>query len=95
MVNVIILLLHLVFTIWIALKKYKEKNISDALLNVALIIILFAVGWSLLAMVINMFVEPAGLGKHFDRDTITLTLLTIAEFFFYRVYYAKELGFTK
>ncbi len=95
MVNVFILLLHLVFIARITFVKYKEKNITDALLNVALIIILFAVGWSLLAMFINMFVEPAGLGKHFDRDTITLTLLTIAEFFFYRGYYKKELGFTK
>lgn len=35
--------------------------------------------------------EPEGLGREFNRDTFSLTLLTIAEFFFYKFYYSEDL----
>ena len=38
-------------------------------------------------MVCKLFWEPIGFGKHFDRDTISLTILTIVEFFFFRFYF--------
>jgi hypothetical protein len=33
--------------------------------------------------------EQSGFGIHFDRDTFSLTLLTILEVFFYRIYYKE------
>lgn len=41
-------------------------------------------------MIAKVFMEPKGLGMQFDRDTFALTLLTIAEYFFYKFYYDEK-----
>lgn len=72
-------------------KKWQEEGLSAGFLNLALIGILFAVGWTIAGMIAKLVMEQEGLGIYFDRDTFSLTLLTIAEFFFYRFYY-KEIS---
>ncbi|MBP9121071.1 MAG: hypothetical protein KBF59_09420, partial [Ignavibacterium sp.] len=59
-------------------------------LNITLIAILFAVGWTITGIVAKVVMEPKGLGMQFDRDAFSLTLLTIIEFFFYKFYYHEE-----
>ena len=81
--------LHLIFTLIVFTKKYQDESLSDAFQNVALIIILFFVGWPLVTMVIKVFSEPKGFGVHFDRDAIVLTIFTIVEYFFYKYYYKE------
>ena len=93
MIILLIFLIHLVFLISVLVKKTKKEKFSSGLIDAALIIILFSVGWSLSAMFTKLIWEPEGFGKYFDRDTITLTILTIIEFFFYRFYY-RDLFFT-
>jgi hypothetical protein len=87
MVIAIIFSLHILFIIYIFIKKSKKDNLSAALIDVALIIILFSVGWALATMLSKIFWEPQGFGKQFDRNAISLSILTIAEYFFYRFYY--------
>ena len=58
-------------------------------MNVSLILVLFAVGWTITGMIAKFVMEPKGLGLYYDRDTFSLTLLTIIEFFFYRIYYNR------
>lgn len=89
MIIALIFALHLIFTLIIFTKKYQEESIAEAMQNVALIIIFFFVGWPLATMVIKIFSDPKGFGVHFDRDTIVLSLLTIGEYFFYRIYYKE------
>jgi hypothetical protein len=72
----------IIFTI-----KWQEEGISSAWMNVGLIVILFAVGWTMTGMISKLLMEQEGFGIYFDRDTFSLTLLTIFEFFFYRFYY--------
>ena len=81
--------LHFIFTLVIFTKKYQDESLSDAFQNVALIIILFFVGWPLVTMFIKIFSEPKGFGVHFDRDSIVLTLFLIVEYFFYKFYYRE------
>ena len=63
---------------------------SAGLINVILIVILFAVGWSLTTMLAKLLFEPKGFGIQFDRDTISLAVLTVCEYFFYRIYYGEK-----
>ncbi|MEG8945874.1 hypothetical protein [Rosettibacter firmus] len=90
MISAIILAAHLIFITYIFTKKWQEESLSAGLINVALIIILFSVGWSISTTVVKIFFDEKGLGIHFNADTISLTLLSIAEFFFYRFYYKDE-----
>lgn len=59
-------------------------------MNVSLILILFAVGWTITGMIAKFIMEPQGLGLYYDRDTFSLSLLTIIEFFFYKIYYNRS-----
>lgn len=82
-----IFLIHIIFAIFIFIKRSKIDSLSAAFIDLILITILFSIGWSLSTMVCKLFWEPIGFGKHFDRDTIALTILTIVEFFFFRFYF--------
>lgn len=88
MITAIIFFAHFIFTLIIFTKKWQDEGVSAAWMNVGLIAILFAVGWTVTGMIAKILLEQAGLGIHFDRDTFSLTLLTIMEVFFYRFYYS-------
>ena len=87
MITAIIFFAHFIFTLIIFTKKWQDEGSSAAWMNVGLIVILFAVGWTVTGMIAKILMEQEGLGIHFDRDTFSLTLLTIMEVFFYRFYY--------
>ncbi|MCH7963606.1 MAG: hypothetical protein IH852_06680 [Bacteroidetes bacterium] len=87
MITAIIFFAHFIFTLIIFTKKWQEEGFPSAWMNVGLIVILFAVGWTLTSIIAKILMEQEGLGIYFDRDTFSLTLLTIMEVFFYRFYY--------
>jgi uncharacterized membrane protein YhdT len=78
---------HLVFSLIVFTKKWQDEKLSAGFMNLALIGILFAVGWSISGMVAKLLMEPKGFGLYFDRDTFSLVILSIGEYFFYRMYY--------
>lgn len=90
MISAMIFAGHLYFISYIVTKKWQEESLSSALINFALIIILFVVGWSITSSITKIFFDPKGFGIQFDADTISLTMLSIIEFFFYRFYYKDE-----
>lgn len=87
MISALIFSAHLVFLLIIFTIKWQDESLSTAFTNLALIIVLFAVGWSIATAVVKIFIDSKGFGIQFDSDTISLTLLAIVEFFFYRFYY--------
>ncbi|HKB85365.1 MAG TPA: hypothetical protein VKD08_04285 [Ignavibacteriaceae bacterium] len=92
MISAFIFFIHLVFALVIFTKKWQSENLKSGFLNLGLIAVLFAVGWSITGIIAKIVMDSKGLGLYFDRDTFSLTLLTIGEFFFYRIYYKEEQG---
>ncbi len=90
MISAAIFAAHLVFILVIFTKKWQDESLSTAFINLALIIVLFAVGWSITTALVKLFFDAKGFGIYFDADTISLSLLAIVEFFFYRVYYGED-----
>jgi len=90
MISAFIFFAHFIFLLLIFTWKWQKEGISGAILNVSLILILFAVGWTITGMVAKFLMEPKGLGFYYDRDTFSLTLLTIIEIIFYRFYYKQS-----
>lgn len=90
MISAFIFFIHLFFISYIFTKKWQDESLSSAFINSALIIIIFSVGWSITGMLAKALMEKEGFGLYFDRDTFSLFLLTIAEAFFYWIYYGKE-----
>ena len=99
MIAALIFLLHFIGCIY-AFAKYKKEEVSEGLLAVAFVIIIFSVGWTISTM-ISKIIYPDDLsarwvqslqGTYFSRllskeitiDTFSLILLTIGEAIFYR-----------
>lgn len=89
MIAAFIFFAHFIFILLIFTWKWQRDGISGAIMNVSLILVLFAVGWTITGMIAKFVMEPKGLGLYYDRDTFSLTLLTLIEFFFYRIYYNR------
>jgi hypothetical protein len=90
MITALIFSAHFIFALVIFTKKWQDESLSAGFLNLTLIAILFTVGWTLAGMIAKLFMEPKGLGIQFDRNTFSLTILSIAEYFFYRFYYNED-----
>jgi hypothetical protein len=90
MIAAFIFAAHLVFALIIFTIKWQNENLKSAFLNIVLIGILFSVGWTITTMIAKLALEHQGFGLYFDRDAFSLTILTIAEYFFYRFYYSEE-----
>ena len=90
MITAFIFFIHLIFALVVFTKKWQDDNLASGFQNIALVGILFAVGWTITGIIAKLVMEPKGLGMQFDRDTFSLALLTIAEYFFYRFYYNEE-----
>jgi formate hydrogenlyase subunit 3/multisubunit Na+/H+ antiporter MnhD subunit len=95
MISALIFSGHLFFLLYIFTKKWQDESITSAFTNLALIIVLFSVGWSISTTIVKLFVDQKGFGIHFDADTISLTMLTIVEYFFYRFYYREDDNITE
>lgn len=79
--------LHLLFAAFVYLKKAKNDSLKSAFYHLILIIILFAVGWSLINLFAAWIIDTKGFGKELDRNTIVLIVLTIGEAAFYKGFY--------
>ena len=90
MITALIFAAHLIFLLVVFTKKWQDESLTTAFINTLLITVLFSVGWSISTMILKIFVEPEGLGLYFTRDDMSLTLLKIMEFLFYRIYYGEK-----
>jgi len=103
MIIFLIFVAHFIFWIYIFFKKKKEDSLSAAFQNLIFVVIIFAVGWTLFTLLLNIFMEPEGFGTlvieklwgdkdqiiGFNRDTITLLFLSVAEFFFFKNHFKE------
>ncbi|MCL5031258.1 MAG: hypothetical protein M1480_19825 [Bacteroidetes bacterium] len=87
MITAILFTAHFIFALIIFTKKWQEESLSAGFINVGLIGILFSVGWTITGLISQLIMEPKGFGIFFDRDTFSISLLTIGEIFFYKMYY--------
>lgn len=87
MVNAFLLFAHCVFLLIVFSKKWQTEGLSAGIQDAALIGLLFSVGWSISTIISKTLMQPEGFGIYFDRDSFSLTLLTLCEIAFYFVYY--------
>jgi hypothetical protein len=101
-----IFLLHIVLVVFVFIK-YKKESIGEGFLAIAFVGIIFAVGWTIAAMLTNILFAPEWfikwywqpldswvwrkVRKEISRDTISLLFLTAIEIVFYYFYILTEL----
>lgn len=114
MITVIIFYLHTIFAMYVFGKTYQSDGLMQAVLNLAFIIILFTVGWTVSDFFTGLFISETGYEiylpinplihgllkltgfykpisydviKIIPKDTISLILLSVAEYYFYRFFF--------
>lgn len=64
-------------------RRWQEGGWGEGLLGIALVALIFSVGWSMTTILAHWLMEQKGFGFWFDRDAFALTLLTVIEAIFY------------
>ncbi|MBM4169684.1 MAG: hypothetical protein FJ215_11110 [Ignavibacteria bacterium] len=90
MIAAIIFVLHIIAAIYAFVSRWKRTGLSEGLLAVAFITIIFSVGWTIATMIANVFFEPEGLAEWFNRDVISLSFVTLAEIVFYTLLLGRK-----
>ena len=86
MVPLIVFYLHIVGSAAAFTRRWQEEGIGEGVLAVFFVALIFFVGWGMTSFIMKIFMAPEGFGKVFDRDSASLTLLTLMEFVFYTFY---------
>lgn len=81
---------HIIFGLYVFTKRWQDEGLGAAFLILIFVGIIFSVGWTLSSFFTSLIFPPQGFGKFYNRDTISLTILTILEFFFYNNYFRKK-----
>ncbi|MDP1676184.1 MAG: hypothetical protein Q8L88_04905 [Bacteroidota bacterium] len=90
MIPLIIFYLHTVGISAAFTSEYQKNGVVSAFLSVGFIVLIFSVGWTISTFVLKYIISEAGFGIWFNRDAVSLLLLTIGEVFFYYYYYKDE-----
>jgi hypothetical protein len=81
LIAVIIFYLHLIFACYVFCKTFQSDGAVMAFLNVAFIIVLFTVGWTLSDLIIGLFISENGYRIMIPQGKIFLTFLKLTGFF--------------
>jgi hypothetical protein len=86
MIPVVIFYLHIVGAVTAFTNSWQKHGLSDGLLTLGFIGLIFAVGWTIMSMLVR-YIAPQGIGAVLDKDALPLMLLTVAEGIFHYFYY--------
>lgn len=87
MIPLLVFYIHVVAFVAVFTKRWQEDGLSEGILGVFFMGLIFFVGWSISSFVMKLFMTQEGLGLLFDRDAASLLFLTIAETVFYYFYF--------
>ncbi len=90
MIPLFIFYIHVVAATYVYVKRWQEEGKTEAFLAVGFMILIFFVGWSVSTFILKLLVDQRGLGEFFDRDAMSLVLLTILEAGLYVFYFRKK-----
>jgi len=81
LIAVLIFFVHAIFAVWAFSKSYQNDGWLQAFLNLAFIIILFSVGWTVSDLLMGLFIRDSGYILNVGYNPILLTLLKISGFY--------------
>jgi hypothetical protein len=81
MIPVIIFYAHTIFAVYAFVRSYQKEGWLQAFLNIAFIIILFAVGWTICDLFVGFIISTDGYRVLMPENVIILFLLKISGFY--------------
>ena len=90
MVPLVVFYLHVVAFAAVFTRRWQEEGMSEGILGVLFMALIFFVGWSMASFLMRLILPPEGFGKMFNADAAALASLTLAESVFYYFYFKKD-----
>lgn len=90
MIELIIFHLHILGALYAFTKNWQKDSIKSGILAVLLIALLFVIGWALTGTVARLIYPDSWNTMYFNQDSLSLVLLLIPEYFFFKVYFLKD-----
>jgi len=88
-IPLIVFYIHIVAVAAVFTRRWQVEGPGEGFLAVFFMALIFFVGWSISSFILKLVMTKEGLGVLFDRDSMSLLFLTIAEAIFY-YFYSKE-----
>jgi hypothetical protein len=89
MIEVAVFYIHGITAIAAFTKRWQAEGFGEGILGVAFMALIFSVGWTISTFMMRLLTPDKGFSKVFDRDALSLLLLTVGEGVFY-YFYLKE-----
>ncbi len=86
MVTLFVFYIHTVAAVYAFTDQCQEEGVGAGTLAVAFMGIVFSVGWSISTFILKFLLSEKGFGMYFNRDAISLAVLTAGETVFYYLY---------
>ena len=90
MIPLFVFYAHVVAFAAVFTQRWQEEGVSEGVLGVLFMLLIFFVGWSMSSFVMRLVMQPAGFGKWLDADAMALAVLAIVESVFYYFYFRKD-----
>lgn len=87
MIPLLIFYIHIVGIAGAFTSEYQKEGLGAGFLAVGFFVLIFSVGWSISTFLLKYLIDAPGFGIWFNRDALSLILLTIAEVCFYFFYF--------
>ncbi|MGB9696233.1 MAG: hypothetical protein ACP5P3_03490 [Ignavibacteria bacterium] len=80
MIPVLLFFIHTIFAVYVFVKTYQSEGLIQAFLNVAFIIIIFSVGWTISDLIMGFFISAEGYRVSLPTTKLAMILLKISGF---------------
>ncbi len=90
MIEIFIFHLHIIGALYAFTKNWQSKGIKEGLLAVALIALVFTIGWALTGTIAHTVYPSEYDTIYFNRDILGLILLLIPESVFFYYFFVRD-----
>ncbi len=90
MIDLLIYHLHIACALYAFTKSWQNAGVKEGLMAVAVIALAFAIFWALTATLANIIMPDSWVTIYFTKDTLSLVMLLIPEYFLFYHFFLKE-----
>lgn len=91
MIELLIFQIHIIAALYAFTKSWQNDSVKSGILAVLLIGFMFTIGWALTGAIARV-IMPENLNSiYFNQDSLSLILLLIPEYFFFKIYFLKSI----
>ena len=87
MIGVAIFYLHIIAIVAVFTRNWQRGGMGEGFLGTAFFALIFSVGWTFSSFLLSVIIPPEGFATWFDRNTMSLIVLTAMEYLMYKLYF--------